>query len=110
MDKRKRKAAGGVETNPAASQAKQAHYAMLLSTVSGNDIITQRERLIAALKVAPITSYEARKYLDIYHPSGRIQELRAQGLKIITRRVNQQTDAGVIHPRIGKFILTGGAP
>lgn len=25
-------------------------------------------------------------------------------------RVNQQTDAGVIHQRIGKFILTGGAP
>ncbi|MBY0576365.1 MAG: helix-turn-helix domain-containing protein [Gallionellaceae bacterium] len=108
MTKRKRKAAGGVETNPAASQAKRTHYATLLRTVSGNDVATQRARLTAALKVAPITSFDARRFLAIYHPSGRIQELRAQGLKILTRRVNQIDDAGVIHPRIGKFILIGG--
>lgn len=106
----KRKAAGGFQTIPAANQIQLDHYAMLLRTVSGNDVATQRARLTAALKVSPITSFDARKYLDIYHPSARIQELRALGLKIRTDRVNQQTDAGVIHPRIGKFILTGGAP
>lgn len=108
--KSKRKAAVGVQTIPAANQIQRDHYAMLLRAVSGNDVATQRARLTAALRGGPVTTYEARKYLDIFHPSGRIQELRAMGMKIHTDRVNQQTDAGVIHPRIGKFILTGGAP
>jgi hypothetical protein len=100
-----RKAAGLVEVVAAANQVKLAHYATLLKRFAGNEANTQRTRLYLALQHVPITSYEARKYLDIYDVPARIMELRAQGLKIDTLRVAQQTDAGVIHRRIGLYVL-----
>lgn len=108
--KPKRKAAALVEGVAAANQVKLAHYATLLKRFSGNDANTQRTRLYLALQHAPITTYEARKYLDIYHPNARALELRAQGIRIDTFRVAQQTDAGVIHRRIGLYVLHSGAP
>jgi len=105
----KRKAAGGVETIAAANQVKQTHYAMLLERYPGNDANAQRTRLYLALQNAPITTYEARKYLDTYDVPARCMELRAQGLRIDTLRVAQQTDAGVIHRRIGLYVLQPGS-
>lgn len=104
----KRKAAGLVEVVAAANQIKLAHYATLLNRFKGNDADTQRTRLDLALQYAPTTTYEARKYLDIYDVPARIMELRAQGLRIDTLRVAQQTDAGVIHRRIGLYVLQSG--
>jgi hypothetical protein len=60
------------------------------------------------LQYAPLTTFEARKYLDCYDVPARIMELRAQGLRIDTLRVAQQTDAGVIHRRIGLYVLQPG--
>lgn len=109
MDKiENEKAAGLVEVVAAANQVKLAHYATLLNRFKGNDAGTQRTRLDLALQYAPITTYEARKYLDIYDVPARIMELRAQGLRIDTLRVAQQTDAGVIHRRIGLYVLKSG--
>lgn len=111
MKKTQRKAAGGVETISAANQKKLAHYATLLNKYKGNDCDTQRARLIAALKVAPLTTYEGRNFLDVYDPASRVLELRTLGWKITTQRVDQRTHAsGVIHKRIGRYVLTGGAP
>lgn len=107
--KPKKKAATLVEVVAAANQVKLAHYATLLKRFPGNDANMQRTRLYLALQHAPITTYEARKYLDIYHPNARALELRAQGLRIETLRVAQQTDAGVIHRRIGLYVLQPGS-
>jgi Helix-turn-helix domain len=89
------------------NDAKLAHYASLLIRFAGNDSASQRTRLYLALQHAPISTYEARKYLGVYYAPARIMELRAQGLRILTRRVTQQTDAGIIHPRIGLYVLRG---
>ena len=105
----KRKAAGLVEVVAAANQVKLAHYATLLKLFPGNDANTQQTRLYLALQHAPITTYEARKYLDLYHPNARKRELILQGLCIDTLRVAQQTDAGVIHRKIGLYVLQPGS-
>ena len=107
MDKRKKKTAS-LMVVAAANPVKLAHYAALFKLHPGNDANTQRIRLSLALQHAPITTYEARKYLDIYHPNARALELRAQGIRIDTLRVAQQTDAGVIHRRIGLYVLQSG--
>lgn len=104
----KRKAAGLVEVVAAANQIKLEHYATLLHRFPGNDTKVQRIRLYLALQFAPITTYEARKYLDLYHPNARKRELIVQGLHIDTLRVAQQTDAGVIHRRIGLYVMKSG--
>ena len=104
----KRKAAGLVEVVAAANQIKLEHYATLLNRFPGNDTNAQRTRLYLALQFAPITTYEARKYLDLYHPNARKRELIVQGLHIDTLRVAQQTDAGVIHRRIGLYVMKSG--
>lgn len=110
MEKKpKRKAAVLVEVVAAANQVKLAHYATLLKRFPGNDANMQRTRLYLALQHAPITTYEARKHLDLYHPNARKRELILQGLRIDTLRVAQQTDAGVIHRGIGLYVLQPGS-
>lgn len=108
--KAKRKAAGGMETISAASEATRAFYAKLLDTIKGNSCQEQRARLAAALKIAPVTTFDGRKYLDVYDVPRRIMELRAElrttGWRIYTTRVSVRTDAGVIHPRVGRYVLT----
>ena len=106
--KNKRKAAALVEVVAAANQVKLAHYATLLNLYPGNSADMQRTRLHLALQHAPITTYEARKYLDIYHPNARKHELVKLGLRIDTLRIAQQTDAGTIHHGIGLYVLQTG--
>jgi hypothetical protein len=103
----KKKAAGNVQVIAAADANKQAHYAMLLKRFSGNHAGAQTVRLCNALKNAPVTSYDARKYLDVYDVPARIMELRKHGYQIETLRVAQETDAGVLHRRIGLYVLRG---
>lgn len=42
----------------------------------------QRNRLLKALQAGPINTIEAREFLDIMHPAGRIKELRDLGFNI----------------------------
>ena len=107
MDK-KTKAADLGQGIAAANEVKHAHYATLLKRFAGNDTLTQRARLAAALQHAPVTTYDARKYLDIYDVPARCMELRESGLHIDTLRVSQRTDAGIIHRRIGLYVLRSG--
>lgn len=102
-----RKAAGNVQVIAAADEVKRDHYAMLLKRFPGNHSGAQTVRLCHALKTAPVTSYEARKFLDVYDVPARVLELRAHGYQIETLRVAQETDAGVLHRRIGLYVLQG---
>ena len=48
-------------------------------------------------------------FLDIYHPAGRIKDLRKQGYNILTVWTTVQTEAGVAH-RIGRYVLLADPP
>ncbi len=101
----KRKAAVRVQTIAATSQIKRKHFTMLLNRHAGNDVSIQHTRLYLALKFAPVTTVEARKYLDVIAPAPRIKEMRESGINIKTLLVNVETDAGIIHHRVGMYVL-----
>ena len=96
-----------METNPTKENAPQDagrkenhnthHYADLTASA-------QRARLLDALRIAPITTIEARRNLDILHPAMRVLELRTQGYGIHTVWTHQETDAGIQH-RIARYVL-----
>lgn len=74
----------------------------------GNDIRSQRRRLAEAFhRFVTLTTLEIRRFLDILHPAGRVRELRAEGLDIVTLRLHQETEAGVKHS-VGMYVLKRG--
>jgi Helix-turn-helix domain len=70
----------------------------------GNTSIVQCRRCELALLQFPITTFEASRYLDVYHPPARILQLRRRGLKILTLWKSVLTEAGVRH-RVGLYVL-----
>jgi hypothetical protein len=99
MDPEKTKAAGvGTEaTSENDTQPKN----------SGNESSAQCARLLAALKLGPLTTLAARRTLDVLHPAARIQTLRAHGHKILTIWTNDHTAEGYRH-RVAKYVLVPG--
>ena len=69
--------------------------------------IEQQNRLLEELKIKPVTTFEARAYLDIPHPAARVRELRKQGYPIQTIRSKKETSRGV-HLHVAEYWLTGG--
>ena len=67
------------------------------------DTNSQRQRLLTWLLTGPISTLQARKELDIFHPAARIQELRDQGHKIITHW--KTVDTGKAKHRIASYVL-----
>lgn len=53
--------------------------------------------ILSALKVAPVSTIEARERLGILHPAGRVLELRKQGHVIATRTRTVYDAAGRPH-------------
>lgn len=101
----KRKAAGTVQSIAATSQIKREYFTMLLNQHAGNNTSIQRKRLLLAIQFAPITTFEARKYSDVLAPAPRIKEMRSKGINITTLLVDVITDAGIIHKRVGMYVL-----
>lgn len=65
----------------------------------------QRERIIAALRIGPKTSYDLRR-LGCYQAPARIKELRDRfGFNIITDRVTLYDRDGYAHPRAALYTL-----
>ena len=52
--------------------------------MSNNTVDKQRERILEALIVGPLTSIQAIKELDILRPAARVFELRGKGYNIHT--------------------------
>jgi len=81
----------------------------------GLDGPTQRKRLLEALQaLGSVTTYEASRCLDIYHPPARAKELRQEGYRITTLRRPVLTEAGARHS-VGVYLLArhsapGGKP
>jgi len=66
---------------------------------------TQQQRLALALSRSNcINTIEARAYLDVMHPSGRIKELKAQGWNIEKVWIYVVGECGLKH-RIANYFL-----
>lgn len=70
-----------------------------------NSAESQRQRILSWLVQKPLTTLEARQYLDVMHPSMRILELKRAGHEIQMVWVNDLSPAGKVH-RVGKYLLS----
>jgi|GEM_PF-256182 len=65
---------------------------------------TQRERIHAALKLGPLSTIQARRFLDSMHPAQRVKELREKGIEIDTVWTREPTECGRLH-RMARYVL-----
>ncbi len=94
----------------ATSPEKKAALEAIRAQFKGTDGATQRAVLLEALEVFPsVSTYEARRELDIYYPPARIKELRNEDYRIDTHRQLVTTEAGVDHSVGGYVLIQGGA-
>lgn len=96
------------EIAPQTGEAKERLFAEIREQYRGNSLINQRSRLLKALTRFPVTTLEARKYLDIMHPAGRVMELRRCGWRVDTLWTVQEAEAGKRH-RIAVYVFGGRA-
>jgi hypothetical protein len=93
----KTKAAAGVGTS--AASIEQSHSS------HSNSAEAQRARLLEALRRAPVSTFEARRDLDIAAPAPRIFELRNAGYSITTVWVWEASQCGRDH-QIARYVLS----
>lgn len=72
-----------------------------------NDTASQRIRILEHLRIKPLTTLAARTELDVFHPAGRVQELKAEGHNIATHW--ETVDSGQGKHRVASYVLLGGA-
>ena len=71
----------------------------------GNSAEAQRERIFTAMADGdPLTTVEARRWLDCPHPAQRVLELRVMGADILTHWTTAETEAGNLH-RFARYVL-----
>ena len=92
------------EIAPLAGEAKVEQFIAIRDKYKGETGSIQRIRLLEALRVGSVSTFEARRYLDIVHPAGRIQELRDEGQEIDTLRIAEPSEVGRPHS-IAVYIL-----
>jgi hypothetical protein len=88
-----------------APQQRREALEQIRSQHSDNSAQSQASRMEAALReLGSITTFEASRYLDVYHPPARALALRKRGLSIITLRESVITESGKTHS-VGKYVL-----
>jgi Helix-turn-helix domain len=90
-----------------ATSAKEAALISIREQIKGNDSKTQCKRLLEALARFSINTFEAMRFLDVYHVPARILQLRKQGFLIITYWETVITESGEKH-RVGRYELRQG--
>lgn len=74
-------------------------------SLPGTTANPQSQRLLEAMrKLAHVTTFEASRYLDVYHPPARKRDLVKQGYTIGTAMRDVFTEAGKRH-RVGLYFL-----
>ena len=91
----------------ATSPEKKAALEAIRAEFKGTANRSQAARLLEALSRYSITTFEAMRYLDVYHCPARILQLRKQGHKIVTHWQTIITEAGERH-RVGLYALESG--
>ena len=84
--------------------ARQPKPTSAKSCWNDNSAAAQRERLLVALKCAPVDTVYAYRQLDILHVPRRVFELRKAGYAIRTSWVTRITEQGIEH-RVGIYSL-----
>jgi Helix-turn-helix domain len=92
----------------ATSPEKKAALEAIRVEFKGTASRSQAARLLEALSRYSITTFEAMRYLDVYHCPARILQLRKRGHKIVTHWQTVITEAGERH-RVGLYALESGA-
>ena len=95
-----------MEKNKATSPEKNAVLGVIRADFKGTSSDTQCARLLEALARFPITTFEAMRYLDVYHCPARILQLRKAGHRILTHRQTVVTEGGEKH-RVGLYVREG---
>lgn len=95
-----------MEKEKATSPEKKAALETIRSECKGTASQSQAARLLEALTRFPITTFEAMRYLDVYHCPARVLQLRKQGYRIATNWQTVITEAGEKH-RVGLYALEG---
>lgn len=89
------------------SPEKRAALEAIRAQSKGTAGAAQAKRLLEALRNFSITTFEAMRYLDVYHCPARVLQLRKQGHKIATHWESVVTEAGETH-RVGLYVLENG--
>ena len=89
---------------PFADEAKAEQLISIRNKYKGDARADQGTRLFEALRRFPISTFEARKHLDVMHPAGRVHELRESGNRIDTHWASEPSDVGRPH-RIAVYVL-----
>lgn len=92
------------ETGPLAGEAKVKQLIAIRDMYEGETRAQQGRRLLESLRRFPVSTLEARRYLDIMHPAGRVQELRDSEKEIDTLRIVEPSEAGRTHS-IALYVL-----
>ena len=85
---------------------KRAALEAIRTEFKGTTNNTQCARLVEALARFPVTTFEAMRYLDVYHCPARILQLRKAGHRITTHWQTVVTEAGEKH-RVGLYMREG---
>lgn len=65
----------------------------------------QQSRLLARLRIGPISTISARRELGIMSPSARVNELRSLGYPIKTERISATEENGRHHRQVALYLL-----
>lgn len=77
-----------------------------MKTIQSNCVQSQQRKILEWLRSGPLSTYQARTELDIFHPAARVQELRSQGHNIHTYW--ETVDTGQSKHRVAKYVLFAG--
>lgn len=94
------------KANPREEVSQQTH---LNNSTINNSLSAQRQSLIEALRIAPVTTNQAREQLNIMSPASRIREMRQAGHIIITEMIWQLDVFGRKH-KAAKYYLIKSKP
>ena len=94
--------------NKVTSLEKKAALEAITGVFKGTSNKSQCARLLEALARYPITTFEAMRYLDVYHCPARVLDLRKLGHDITTHWQTVETESGEAH-RVGLYVLAGAA-
>jgi hypothetical protein len=83
---------------------KEAAFKDICEKYKGNAAKQQCLRLLAALKLFKLNTYEASRGLSVYHPPARMMQLRRQGNQIDTAWEVIEDENGNKH-RVGCYVL-----
>jgi hypothetical protein len=95
-----------MEKEKATSPEKKAALEMIRNEFKGTASQSQAARLLEALSRFPVTTFEAMRYVDVYHCPARVLQLRKKGWRIATHWQTVITEAGEKH-RVGLYLLEG---